>query len=88
TTSQPIIPSRSDENGQITLDNVPRGNYTIRVFWQGKFVEEASVSTFNEINYINTNIPHSPLWIIIFGVITGSILIIGVIFYQKFKKLR
>ena len=88
TTSQPIIPPRSDENGQIILDNVPRGNYTIRVFWQGSFVEEASISTFNEINYIKTSIPHSPLWIIIFGVITGSILIIGVIFYQKYKKLR
>ena len=88
TSSQPISPSRSDENGQIILDNVPRGNYTIRVFWQGSFVEEASISTYNEINYIHTRIPHSPLWIIIFGVITGSILIIGAIFYQKYKKLR
>lgn len=88
TTSQPISPSRSDENGQIILDNVPRGNYTIRIFWQGSFVEEASISTYNEINYIRTSIPHSPLWVIIFGVITGSILIIGAIFYQKYKKLR
>jgi hypothetical protein len=88
TTSQPIIPRRSDENGQIILDNVPRGNYTIRVFWQGKFVKEAPISTFNEINYIYTSIQHSPLWIIIFGAIIGFILIFGAIFYQKYKKLR
>lgn len=88
TTSQPIIPRSSDENGQIILDNVPRGNYTIRVYWQGSFVKEASISTFNEINYIHTSIPHSPLWIIIFGAIISFILIIGAIFYQKYKKLR
>jgi hypothetical protein len=86
--SQPVIPARADENGQIILKNVPRGNYTIRVYWQGRFVKEASISTFNEINYIRTNIPNSALWIIIFGSITGTILIMGVIFYLKYKKLR
>ena len=86
--SQPIIPRRSDENGQIVLNNVPRGNYTIRIYWQGSFVKEASISTFTETNYIYTNIPHSPLWIIAFGSIIGIILIIGAILYLKFKTLR
>jgi len=88
TTIQPIIPSKSDENGQIVLYNVPRGNYTIRVYWEGKFVKEASISTSNEINYVYTSIIHFPLWIIIFGGINGIILILGAIFYLKYKKLR
>jgi len=87
-TIQPIIPLKSDENGQIVLYNVPRGNYTIRVYWEGRFVKEASISTFNEINYVYTSIVHSPLWIIIFGGIIGIILILGAIFYLKYKKLR
>ncbi|GAI87432.1 unnamed protein product [marine sediment metagenome] len=87
-TIQPIIPLKSDENGQIVLYNVPRGNYTIRVYWEGRFVKEASISTFNEINYVYTSIIHSPLWIIIFGGIIGIILILGAIFYLKYKKLR
>ncbi|MFX0030920.1 MAG: hypothetical protein ACFE8B_17030 [Candidatus Hermodarchaeota archaeon] len=87
-TSQPIIPRRSDENGKIVVNNVPRGNYTIRIYWQGNFVKEASISTFTETNYIYTNIPHSPLWIIIFGTIIGIVLIIGAIFYLKYKTPR
>ncbi|MFX1343853.1 MAG: hypothetical protein ACFFAI_02010 [Promethearchaeota archaeon] len=88
TTSQPIIPSKSDGNGQIVLYNVPRGNYTIRVYWRGKFVKEASVSTYKEINYISTNVVHYPFWILVFGGINGIILIVGAIFYLKYKKLR
>ncbi len=87
-TIQPIIPSKSDENGQIVLYNVPRGNYTISVYWEGRLVKEASISTFNEVNYVYTNIIHTPLWIIIFGGINGMILILGAIFYLKYKKLR
>jgi len=87
-TIQPIIPSKSDENGQIVLYNVPRGNYTIRVYWEGRFVKEASISTFNEINYVYTSIIHFPLWILVFGGTNGIILILGVIFYLKYKKLR
>ena len=88
TTIQPIIPSKSDENGQIVLYNVPRGNYTIKVYWKGKIVKEAPISTSNEVNYVYTSVIHYPLWIIVFGGINGIILILGAIFYLKYKKLR
>ncbi|MFX1280247.1 MAG: hypothetical protein ACFFA3_12590 [Promethearchaeota archaeon] len=87
-TSQPIIPRRSDENGQIILNNVPRGNYTIRIYYERRFIKEAQVTTFKNPNYIYTNVPHSPLWIITFAIVTGSILIIGAILYLKYKTLR
>ncbi|MFX1376021.1 MAG: hypothetical protein ACFFA0_09435 [Promethearchaeota archaeon] len=87
-TIQPIIPRRSDENGQIVVNNVPRGNYTIRIYYQGRFIEEAIVSTFKEVNYVYTEILHSPLWILIFGLINAVFLITGMIFYLKYKKLR
>ena len=85
---QPIPPGTTSEYGEIILDDVPHGNYTIRVYHIGQFLIESNVSTFKEINYIYTNYPHFPLWIIIFGCINGVILIFGVIFYRKYKKTR
>ena len=85
---QPITPGNTNENGRITLSAVPYGNYTIRVYHNRIFLKESTASTYNEYNYIYTSYPHFPLWIIIFGGINGIILIFGLIFYLKNKKLR
>jgi len=85
---QPINPGTTDENGQIRLYDVPRGNYTVRVIWQGKVVTEATVTTDKEVNYVFTSIPHFPLWILIFGMISGILLVAGALFYLKYNKLR
>lgn len=85
---QPIHPGITNEHGVIKLNNVPYGNYTIRVYYNAKFIIESTVNTYNEINYIYTNVPHVPLWILIFGISNGSILIIGMAFYLKYKKKR
>ncbi len=85
---QPISPGKTNENGEIVLLHVPAGNYTIRVYYNGLFLKESTCSTYNYRNYISTNYPHFPLWIIIFGVINGIILILGLIFYSKYKKMR
>ncbi len=85
---QPIAPGTTNENGQIILNLIPYGNYTIRVYQNGIFLTESTASTYNEYNYIYTSYPHFPLWIIIFGSTNGLILIFGVIFYLKNKKLR
>ncbi|MFX0136575.1 MAG: hypothetical protein ACFFDN_23245 [Candidatus Hodarchaeota archaeon] len=85
---QPISPGTTNEYGEIVLNDVPHGNYTIKVYYYGQFLIESIVSTFREVNYVYTNYPHFPLWIIIFGCINGVILIFGVIFYLKYKKTR
>ncbi|GAG68500.1 unnamed protein product, partial [marine sediment metagenome] len=85
---QPIHPGTTDENGQLVLYDVPRGNYTVRVIWEGQVATEAIVTTDEEVNYVFTSIPHFPLWIIIFGMISGIILLVGVLFYLKNKKNR
>jgi hypothetical protein len=86
--AQPINPGRTDENGQVVLNDVPRGNYTVRVLWQGNVVKEAIVTTDKETNFVFTNVLHFPLWILIYGLINGIILIIGALIYLKYKKLR
>ncbi|MFX1455090.1 MAG: hypothetical protein ACFFDB_06910 [Promethearchaeota archaeon] len=86
--TQPISPGLTNGNGQVILYDVPRGNYTARVIWQGAVVKESTITTDKEVNYIFTNVPHFPLWIMIFGMISGIILVFGALFYIKYKKVR
>lgn len=85
---QPISLGKTDENGEVILNNVVIGNYTVKVYYRNSFLKEASVNTYKENNYVRTNIPHFPLWIVVFGALNGIIIVIGVLFYFKNKKLR
>lgn len=87
-TVQPLAPGTTNENGELILNYVPHGNYSIRVYYNEIFLKEAMASTANNINYIYTDYPHFPLWMMLFGTINGIILILGVIFYIKSKKIR
>ncbi|KKN00361.1 hypothetical protein LCGC14_1138520 [marine sediment metagenome] len=86
--SQPIGLTKSNENGEILLRYVPHGNYSIKVFFRGYLIKESDASTYKDVNYIYTNIPHFPLLVLIFGIINVCILIIGVFFYLKYKNKR
>ncbi|MFW9896559.1 MAG: hypothetical protein ACFFD7_12205, partial [Candidatus Thorarchaeota archaeon] len=87
-TVQPIDPGRTNGNGQILLYDLPRGNYTIKVIWQGNVVKEEMVTTDKSINYIFTNVFHFPLWILVFGAVSGMLLLMGVIIYLKYNKFH
>jgi len=86
--TQPIPPGKTNENGEVVLSHVPAGNYTIKVYNNGIFLRESIGNTYNTRNYIYTNYPHFPIWIIIFGIVNGIILLFGLIFYLKDKKKR
>ncbi|MFX1327338.1 MAG: hypothetical protein ACFE91_04240 [Promethearchaeota archaeon] len=86
--AQPIPAENTNENGETILNEIPHGNYTIRIYKNGVFIKESLVSTFKNINYIHTDYPHFPLWILIFIIINGIILVFGVIIYLKNKKTR
>jgi len=86
--SQPIYPGTTDGNGQFVLYDVPHGNYTVRVIYQGKIVKETIIDTNEEVNYVFTSVPHFPLLILIFGMTSVIILAIGALFYNKYKKFR
>jgi len=85
--AQPIEPGYSDENGEIILNDVPAGNYTIKTYHNGILLKESAISTENNINFIYTNYPHFPVWIIIFGLVNGIILIFGAMLYLKNKRM-
>ena len=76
----------SDENGEVMIENVPNGNYTVRIFQGDTLVFEKLVNTFREVNYLVTDIVHFPIWILIFGGFCGVLLLIGLALYFNYKK--
>ena len=86
--NQPIGPQITDENGEILVTNVPNGNYTIKIYQNEVLIKETEVSAYLEINYVSTPIIHFPLVIMIFGFISGTIFVIGLIIYRKQKSLQ
>jgi len=83
---QPMAEMYSDENGEILIENVPNGNYTVKVYQGNTQIAETLINTFREVNYFRTNVLHFPLWILIFGGISGFLLLIGLVLYFNYKK--
>ena len=83
---QPISPAITDQNGEITLLNVPDGNYTLKIFQNDVLLAETSISAYVDINYVVTTIPHLPIWIIVFGSINGVLICLGFVIYRKNKR--
>jgi hypothetical protein len=76
----------TDENGLALIENVPNGNYTVRIYQGDSLISEKLINTFSEINYFITEVPHFPLWILIFGGISGILFLIGLAFYSNYMK--
>jgi len=84
--TQPMAPAYSDENGEILIENVPNGNYTVKIYQDNVIIMDVLINTFSEVNYISTNVPYFPLWILIFGCINGALILIGLIIYLNHKR--
>jgi len=84
--TQPMAPAYSNENGEILIENVPNGNYTVKIYQDNVIIMDALINTFSEVNYINTKVPYFPLWILLFGCINGALILIGLIIYFNHKR--
>jgi len=78
---QPMAYAYSDENGEILIENVPNGNYTVNVYQGSELIAEFQINTFREVNYLITDVFHFPLWILIFGGISGILMLLGLLLY-------
>jgi hypothetical protein len=83
--TQPLGPSITDENGEVLIEDVPNGNYTIKIFPRNSddLIIKAEVSSFLDINYVVTPVIHFPLLILILGGICGILLGIGLKINRK-----
>ncbi|MFW9773512.1 MAG: hypothetical protein ACFFEO_15285, partial [Candidatus Thorarchaeota archaeon] len=85
---QPAPIGRTNENGELVVRDVPNGNYTLLVYYQNKLIKQVNITTDKVINYIYTDVLHFPLWILIFGTVNGLVILTGIYFYLKNKKMR
>ena len=81
--TQPMASAYSDENGEILIENVPNGNYTVKVYQGTVLITELQINTFREVNYLITDVIHFPLWILIFGGISVILVMLGLLLYFK-----
>jgi hypothetical protein len=83
---QPLAPLSTNENGEFALNDLPNGNYTIHIYQFGLYQGSTTVSTENELYYFHTNIPHIPVLVLMFGISSAIILVMGVLLYRRVNK--
>ena len=84
--NQPMAYAYSDENGEILIENVPNGNYTVKIYQDTTLITEFQINTFREVNFLITDVIHFPLWILIFGGISGILMLLGLLLYFNYVK--
>ena len=84
--TQPLPKLITDNEGEVIVNNVPNGNYTLQVIRNNNVILETSVSPDDEINYVRTNIPHIPILGIIFGGVSAILFLVGFLLYKNYKK--
>ncbi|MBY8981449.1 MAG: hypothetical protein KGD57_00750, partial [Candidatus Lokiarchaeota archaeon] len=89
--TQPISPLIPNENGEIVLNCIPLGEYSIEIYQKGSLIDITflNITTFGEeIYYIHTNIFQFPIVILVFGLSSFCLFSIGFIIYLKNKKRK
>jgi hypothetical protein len=81
--NHPISPKFSDVNGQISIPDMPYGNFTIEVYFNGEHIGSYSATTTAFMNYIFTQIPHFPTTVLIFIFSSLAFVALGFIIYKK-----
>ncbi|MHA1731398.1 MAG: hypothetical protein ACTSU5_05620 [Promethearchaeota archaeon] len=86
---RPFPSLTTDSQGQVLFENVPNyQNYTVEVFQNGKSHGMYQVSPVKSLNFVVTEIPHFPIWIIVWASISVAVLCVGVVIYRKSQKTR
>lgn len=85
--TQPHAPYYTDEDGRLDINNVPNGNYTLEVYQGNVLIGNSRISAYATQNYVYLReVPHFPIWILVFGCINGLLLALGIVFYLNYKK--
>ena len=82
----PMAPAFSDQNGEVTIKNVPNGIYQLKVFENDRVLLETKVSSLENVNYVTTDVFHFPIIILIFSIFYGIFLLIGIMIYLKNRR--
>jgi hypothetical protein len=70
--------------GLVTYPEVPRGNYTVDVYYKGNIVASGiPIDTYTKLNVVFTIVPHFPGWVILFAATSAIIGAVGFIIFKK-----
>ncbi|MHA1726069.1 MAG: hypothetical protein ACTSYC_05010 [Promethearchaeota archaeon] len=83
---QPTSITKTDEEGEIFIQNVPNGDYTVIIYEQGTPIYNSTVMAYKQVNYVITTISHFPLVILSFLFPNAIFLALGVLIYLHYKK--
>lgn len=78
-----IAPQFTDSLGQAVIKEVPYGNFTISVYYFNNFIENVTANSTTALNFLVTQIPHFPIWVIIYASISLVFAISGLKIYKK-----
>lgn len=80
----PYPSKTSDDFGRISVYGVPIGDYSIEILdSNGNSLQNLTASSLQAENLIVTDIPHFPMTVIIFGAVSVSCIIVGIIIWKK-----
>jgi hypothetical protein len=78
-----LAPQYTDSLGQVVINEVPYGNFTLGVYYYNNFIQNISASSSISLNFLVTEIPHFPTWIIIYASISLVFVLSGLKIYKK-----
>lgn len=84
--TQPLSTVITTTNGRIELEDIPNGNYSVRIYDGTVLLSEQFVSPESEINYVNTDVPHNPLVLLVFLLVSCTIIVFGIFLHLKQKR--
>ncbi len=76
----------TDSLGHVHYPDVPRGNFTVDVYYQNRLVAEGVfIDSRLKINVVSTSVPHFPVWIVIFASTSAIIGAVGFLILKRGK---
>ena len=74
----------TDDNGQVSIKNVPNANFTVEIFnSDGKFIQNLTANSTTPINFLVTDVVHFPATILVISGVSVAFILIGVILYRR-----
>lgn len=79
----PLADLTTNANGEVSINNAPNGFYRVEVYQGNNLLANSTISSYQRTNYITTDIPHFPTTIIIFSLVSGTLLMVGAFIYIR-----
>src|SRR6056297_669363 len=82
--NHPIATKETNQNGQVTINFVPKGEYTVEVLDKnGNFITNLTADAKKPVNVLKTNITHFPATVLSLLSTSIVLIVVGLYIYNK-----